>query len=159
MTIEKAAVVKKVDGRRNNGGARAGAGRPAFVPTDDERRQVEGMSGFGVPLEQIGALVRGGISTEALTAHFRPELITGKAKANTKVGQTLFQKAIDGDVTAMIWWSKSQMRWSDAVQRVELTGAGGTPLTIATQQLRRLSDEEIDQMETLLLKLAPPAAT
>lgn len=157
MGIEKA-FVKKSDGRRTNGGARAGAGRPAFVPTDDERRQVEGMSGFGVPLEQIGALVRGGISTEALTAHFRPELITGKAKANSKVGQTLFQKVMDGDTTAMIWWTKTQMRWSE-VQRMEVTGAGGAPITIATQQLRRLSDEEIDQMETLLLKLAPPAVT
>ena len=32
-----------------------------------------------------------------------------------------------GDTTAMIWWTKSQMKWSETVKQ-ELTGAEGVPL-------------------------------
>lgn len=109
----------------NYGGARKGAGRPAFKPTDSERRQVESMSGYGVPIEQIAALVRDGISVDTLRAHFTPELVNGKAKANAKIGQTLFQRASGGDTTAMIWWSKTQMGWKET-QKVEHVSPDGS---------------------------------
>jgi hypothetical protein len=117
-------VVKKAG---PNGGAREGAGRPAFEPTDAERKQVEAMSGYGLPIEQIAILVRGGIDSDTLRKHFATELIAGKAKANSGVGRTLFQKAMGGDTAAMIWWSKTQMRWAET-QKHELTGADGAPL-------------------------------
>ncbi|UOF82791.1 putative DNA binding domain [Caudoviricetes sp.] len=117
-------VVKKAG---PNGGAREGAGRKPFEPTDAERKQVEAMSGYGLPIEQIAVLVRNGIDTDTLRKHFATELISGKAKANSGVGRTLFQKAMGGDTAAMIWWSKTQMRWKE-VQQHELTGADGAPL-------------------------------
>jgi hypothetical protein len=42
-----------VKNQQTHGGAREGAGRKPFKPTDAERKQVEAMSGFGVPIEQI----------------------------------------------------------------------------------------------------------
>lgn len=99
--------------RGPNGGARPGSGRKPFSPTDAERKQAEALSGYGVPIDQIAVLIRGGIDTDTLRKHFSQELISGKAKANGKVGQTLFQKVMSGDTTAMIWWSKTQMRWSE----------------------------------------------
>ena len=87
-----------------------------FVPTDEERKQVEAMAGYGVPHDNIAALVRGGIDSDTLKKHFKQQLQQGKAKANAKVGQTLFQKATAGDTTAAIWWSKTQMGWKDSVQ-------------------------------------------
>ena len=110
-----------------NGGARPGAGRPAFEPTDAERKQVEALSGYGLPIEQIAVLVRNGIDTDTLRKHFATELVSGKAKANGQVGKTLFQKVMAGDTTAAIWWSKTQMRWAET-QKHELTGADGAPL-------------------------------
>jgi hypothetical protein len=110
-----------------NGGARPGAGRPAFIPTDAERKQVEAMSGYGLPIEQIAVLVRDGIDADTLRKHFAQELVSGKAKANSGVGRTLFQKAMGGDTAAMIWWSKTQMRWKE-VQQHEITGADGAPI-------------------------------
>jgi hypothetical protein len=124
--IEKS-VVKKPDGRKNNGGAREGAGREAFQPTDAERKQVEAMSGYGLPIEQIAILVRNGIDADTLRKHFATELVAGKAKANSGVGRTLFQKAMGGDTAAMIWWSKTQMRWAET-QKHEHTGADGAPI-------------------------------
>lgn len=127
-TIEKS-VLKNPDGRKNNGGARENAGRMAFEPTDAERKQVEAMSGYGLPIEQIAILVRGGIDTDTLRKHFATELVAGKAKANSGVGRTLFQKAMGGDTAAMIWWSKTQMRWKE-VQQHELVGANGGPIQV-----------------------------
>ena len=127
--IEKS-VIKKPDGRKNNGGARPGAGREAFEPTAAERKQVEAMSGYGLPIEQIAILVRDGIDPDTLRKYFGTELQSGKAKANAKVGKTLFQKVMAGDTTAAIWWSKTQMRWAET-QKHELTGADGAPLEFA----------------------------
>ena len=113
-----------------NGGARPGAGRPAFNATDAERKQVEALSGYGLPIEQIAVLVREGIHVDTLRSHFGTELQSGKAKANAQVGKTLFQKVMAGDTTAAIWWSKTQMRWAET-QKHELTGADGAPLEFA----------------------------
>lgn len=124
--------LEKSDVKKSNGhgGARPGAGHPPFQPTDSERKQVEAMSGYGLPIEQIAVLVRGGIDSDTLRKHFATELIAGKAKANSGVGRTLFQKAMGGDTAAMIWWSKTQMRWKE-VQQHELTGVDGAPIEFA----------------------------
>ena len=128
MAIKKTTLetsgVKKTNG---HGGARPGAGQPPFKPTDAERKQVEAMSGYGLPIEQIAILIRNGIDADTLRKHFASELVAGKAKANSGVGRTLFQKAMGGDTAAMIWWSKTQMRWKE-VQQHEITGADGGPV-------------------------------
>lgn len=120
---------KKASGRGgprpNSGGARPGAGRPPFVPTDADRKQVEALSGYGLPVHQIAALIQGGISVDVLYDHFREEMVSGKAKANSQVAQTLFKKAMSGDTAAAIWWSKSQLRWTE---RHEIVGADGGPI-------------------------------
>lgn len=123
MLDEKAETKKNGHGgrRANTGGARPGAGRPKFIPTENERKQVEALSGYGVPIEQIAVLVRDAISVDTLRAHFASELISGKAKANGQVGKTLFEKVMAGDTTAAIWWSKTQMGWKET-QRHEIDG-------------------------------------
>jgi hypothetical protein len=128
MRSKKQAIEKPtLEKPHNKGGARPGAGRPAFEPTAAERKQVEALSGYGLPIEQIGALVRDGIHIDTLRAHFSSELVSGKSKANAQVGKTLFQKVMAGDTTAAIWWSKTQMRWAET-QKHEVTGADGAPL-------------------------------
>ena len=125
--LTKAPTVRKGPGgpRPNSGGARPGAGRPAFQPTDADRKQVEALSGYGLPVHQIAALIQGGIAVDTLYEHFREEMVSGKAKANSQVAQTLFKKAMAGDTAAAIWWSKSQLRWTE---RHEIVGADGGPI-------------------------------
>jgi len=130
LKSKKTKIVPKKEHDPNYGGARDNAGRPAFEPTDSERKQVEALSGYGLPIEQIAILVRDGIHVDTLRAHFGTELVSGKAKANGQVGKTLFQKVMAGDTTAAIWWSKTQMRWAET-QKHELTGADGVPLEFA----------------------------
>jgi hypothetical protein len=126
--LEEKPLIKKHGGARpGTGGAQPGAGRPKFEPVDAERKQVEALSGYGLPIDQIAILIRQGISVDTLRIHFATELVAGKAKANSGIGRTLFQKAMGGDTTAMIWWSKTQMRWAET-QKHEITGADGAPL-------------------------------
>lgn len=107
----------------NLGGARPGAGKPPFVPTDEERAYVEKLSGIGLVQEQIAALIRDGIHSDTLRDHFGKELLAGKAKANAKIGGTLYQKAVNGDTGSLIWWTKTQMRWAET-QKHEIVHTG-----------------------------------
>jgi hypothetical protein len=100
------------------------------IPTDETKRLVESSSGLGLPHESIAILV--GIDDKTLRKHYRHELDLGKAKANGQIAKTLFQKATSGDTTSLIWWTKSQMRWSETV-RQELTGENGAPLLSGIQ--------------------------
>ena len=102
----------------------------AHTPTDETKKLVESTSGLGLPQEQIAILV--GIDDKTLRKYYRTELDTGKAKANGQIAKTLFSKAVAGDTTSLIWWTKSQMRWSETV-RQELTGENGAPLLSGIQ--------------------------
>ena len=95
------------------------------IVNDQTRKLVESSSGLGLPHEQIAILV--GIDDKTLRKYYRHELDMGKAKANGQIAKTLYSKAISGDTSSLIWWTKAQMRWSETVKN-ELTGADGEPL-------------------------------
>src|SRR5260221_6860681 len=65
-------------------------GRPAFQPTDEQRKNVEVMVSLGITEERICCLVRDGrdnqICRNSLRKHFKKELETGATKLNAKVG-------------------------------------------------------------------------
>jgi len=105
------------------GGARPNSGKPGMVPTDEERAMVEKLSGFGLQQESIAAMVRDGIHVDTLRTHFKRELELGRAKANGKIGKTLFDKAMAGDTGSLIWWTKTQMRWAET-QKHEIVHTG-----------------------------------
>jgi hypothetical protein len=92
------------------------------IPSEENKRIVETSAGLGLPHEQIGALI--GIDDKTLRKHYRTELDVGKAKASAQIAKTLFSKAQGGDTTALIWWTKAQMRWAET-QKQEVTGANG----------------------------------
>ena len=55
----------------------------------------------------------------------QPQGSQGRAVANTKIGKRLFDKAISGDTTALIFWAKVRMGWKET-QKVEPSlGEGG----------------------------------
>ena len=94
-------------------------------PTPETRKLVESSSGLGLPHESIAVLV--GIDDKTLRKYYRAELDMGKAKAHGQIAKTLYSKAVAGDTTSLIWWTKSQMRWSETVKN-EITGADGEAL-------------------------------
>ena len=81
------------------------------VPNDKTKAQAQQAAGLGLPHEQIGALL--GISDKTLRKYYETELAIGKATASAQVAKSLFNKAINGDTTSAIWWTKAQMGWSE----------------------------------------------
>ncbi len=87
---------------------------PAYEPDDKSRRMVEQMSAYGIPQDDIAAVL--GITSRTLRKYYRVELDTATAKANAKVAESLYRKATgDGasSVTAAIFWLKTRARWSE----------------------------------------------
>ena len=60
-----------------------------FEPTDEQRRTVRALSGFGVPQPDIATHL--GIDPKTIRKHFRVELDRGSIEATAKVAQSLFQ--------------------------------------------------------------------
>jgi len=83
------------------------------------------LAAFG--LRQSDICQVSGISEPTLVKHYANELATGKLRANVKVAQTLYKKAIAGDTTSAIFWLKCRAGWKDA-QRLEMTGKDGGPI-------------------------------
>ena len=66
------------------GGARPGAGRPSYQPTQQDRNIVLAMRGGGMTDEQICKLVgENGIDEKTLRKHFRHELDAGIERTNS----------------------------------------------------------------------------
>lgn len=114
------------------------AGRPKFKPTSEQRKTVESMSGMGIPQEQICSII--GISDDTLRKYFDSEILTGQAKANTKIAQCLFNKATSGDTSALIFWAKTRLKWKET-EKIEITGKDGGAIEVSNDsQLRLIQD-------------------
>ena len=90
-------------------------GRPQHQPTEQARKTVEAMAGFGVPQLDIARLI--GVSPETLRLHYAEELDTGGIKANAAVAKNLFRIAQGTGreaVTACIFWLKARAGWREA---------------------------------------------
>ena len=84
----------------------------AFQPTDEQRRMVKAMSGYGVPHDDIATLVE--VDPKTLRKYFRTELDRGSIEATAKVGQSLFRMATEGgSVAAAIFWMKARAGWRE----------------------------------------------
>lgn len=83
-----------------------------FSPTDEQRRTVRAMSGFGIPQADIATLLE--IDDKTLRKYFRREIDRGSIEATAKVAQTLFQMATSGQNTAAaIFWMKARAGWRE----------------------------------------------
>jgi hypothetical protein len=91
---------------------RRAAGRPEFEPTDEQRKVVRAMAGYGVPQADIGKVI--GCHAETLRKHFREELDKAEIEANSQVAQTAYQMATSGRVpAATFFWLKCRAGWKE----------------------------------------------
>jgi hypothetical protein len=91
-------------------------GRRAHAADTASRRQVEAMADYGVPETDIARVI--GIDPKTLRRHYRDELATGHIKANSRIAESLYRKALgDGaqSVTAAIFWLKTRAHWKETV--------------------------------------------
>lgn len=93
------------------------------------------MSAYGIPQPDIARVI--GIDPKTLRKYYDEELATATAKANAKVAESLYKKALGdgpGAVTSAIFWMKTRAGWretsvvdhnsSDGSLRVQLVQFG-----------------------------------
>jgi len=103
-------------------------GRHAHSPEPAGRRQVEAMAAYGVPEADIARVL--GVDPKTLRKHYRDELDTGSIKANSKIAESLYKKAMgDGpqSVTACIFWLKTRAHWKETTVQEHIGDVG--PIT------------------------------
>ena len=115
-------------------------GNPPYVPTPEQRRDVEAWVKAGLKPEDIGVLLD--ISEPTVRRHFKDELTKSRIKVKAAIGASLVAKALRGNLTAQIFYLRTQAKWN---VRVEHTGEGGGP--IRTYDLSNLG---LDEKRTLL---------
>ena len=126
--------------------------RKPHEPTDKDRKQVTLMAGIGLTHDQIATII--GISDETLRKYYSKELEISAAMMNAQVAQNLFSIATSkgpGAVPSAIFWLKTRANWKE-VDRKEITGQDGGPITLASVNLRGLNDQELENMHKLLEK-------
>jgi hypothetical protein len=74
------------------------------------------------------------------------------------VAESLYRQAVDGNMTAAIWWTKCRMAWKETV-RSEHTGADGGPVRSEQKlDLTKLSEEQLMAFKEILTAAQPTAA-
>jgi len=105
-----------------------------YCATEEQRRLVKAMAGYGVPHEGIAVMLE--IDPKTLRRHYRRELDRGSVEATAKVAQSLFQMAtVDKNVAAAIFWMKARAGWREK-HEVQLT----------TRPLQELTDAELERI-------------
>lgn len=118
-------------------------GPQPWQPTDEQRRLIEHYVAIGYTQEQIAELI--GIAESTLKKHCSEELKLGGLRVNAKIGGKLFQKAMGGDTTALIFWAKTRMGWKETTAH-EHTGKDGSPIKL---DMSNLTDEQLAALEAL----------
>jgi hypothetical protein len=110
------------------------AGRPKHRPTDEQRRQVLSLTGYGIHQDEVAKLLQ--IAPKTLRLHYRRELDTGVTEANARVAQSLYNMAVRDKVpSAAIFWLKARAGWRDSAElsvqtTVTIGGVDRPPLLI-----------------------------
>jgi hypothetical protein len=95
----------------------------AYKASDSDRAAVEKMCVAGITRETMSRVME--ISEPTLLKHYKKELETSSVKANTNIAGKLYEKAINGDTTALIFWCKTQLGWRETtglvIERQDIT--------------------------------------
>ena len=123
-------------------------GRPKFVVTKEMCERAEAYASQGLTQEQIAAVM--GMATSTLYdkqnefTEFSNAIKRGKGKGIQQVTNKLFEKALEGDNTAMIFYLKNRAGWQDKIEKETIVEHK------QVIDLTRISDEELDNLERTL---------
>lgn len=87
-------------------------GIPSHEPTDESRQKVADLSCNGFTQADIADHLD--IDEKTLRKHYRKELSNTKREKALKLGNNLYQDALNGDKQAREFWLKCQAKWSYA---------------------------------------------
>ncbi len=110
-------------------------GRWAREFSEDDRKKIKAMAGYGIPQDDIAKVME--CDKKTLRKHCQKELDVGSAIATAKVAESLYNQALSGNTAAMIFWMKCRAGWAE---RHEISGpnGGGIEITINRKDARAL---------------------
>ena len=126
-----------------------------YEPTEEQRRTVKAMAGYGMPHDDIATFLD--IDSKTLRKHCTRELEMGSIEATTKVAQSLFRMATEAkNVAAAIFWMKARAGWREK-QVVEHGFAPGAVMS-GGHTMDEMTDEELMRIARLGLDEANVSA-
>jgi hypothetical protein len=123
-----------------DGPLRRGQISPRWVPAHEQIENIRLYARAGLTQEQIDTIF--GKSADTLQRHseIRTAMDTGRLEAVGKVAETRYQVALDGNVPAMIFYLKTQGRWSEKTEPQEHQHSGGLHLDHARDAAEAFAD-------------------
>ena len=121
-------------------------GRKPHTPTDAQRQLVQLHATMGTTQEMIARVIC--IDRKTLRLRYRDELDLSMVNANAKVGGKLFNKAMGGDTTSMIFWLKTRAQWREKTD-VNHVSEDRSMSPKAALDLSRLSPEALAELGRL----------
>ena len=90
---------------------KAKRGRPAYKADDKTKKAVNSLSAVGTTQEDIAEILK--IDLKTLRKYYRHELDTAAVSANASVAGALYKNAMNGNVSAQIFWCKTRLKWRE----------------------------------------------
>jgi len=112
---------------KKHGGARPGAGKPLYQPTQADRATVQNLAAVGVPHAEIARCIgTRGISEPTLRKHFRRELDVSLNEVKALAMSGLVKGLKNGEAWAVCFTLKTRAGWKET-QGIQHSGPGGGP--------------------------------
>jgi rhamnogalacturonyl hydrolase YesR len=98
---------------------------PRYKPTDETRALIQRcvVAGF----DEATIAICAGIGETTLKKYYAKELRESANRANAAVVGALYKNAMEGNVSAQIFWCKTRLCWRET-DRLEVTAADGANL-------------------------------
>jgi hypothetical protein len=90
-------------------------GAKAWVPTEEDIANIRLYAGLGATQANIAALIGKGITTLHANPACQEAFEIGHAQAVMRIAGKLFKRADGGDLTAMIFYLKTQGKWRETL--------------------------------------------
>lgn len=148
------------DPKQDRRGAKPGdQGQQAFVPTEEQRANVYQYARIGLGNHQIGLLLEIGATT--VNKYFHTELQKGRANGVAVAGGKLFEKVLDGNLAAVIFYLKSKGGFNEraAMMQPQYPGSEDDADMDFNEPMDGLNDTELAQFTGLLRKLIGARST
>src|SRR5688572_9436826 len=107
------------------------------LANDIARATVAKHASHGVPHTEIAKLLA--IAPGTLRKHYAPELERGEAEASAAIVGKLFECAIGGNVTALIFWTKTRLGWKES-REAEALPLPDSGIVLSNDQVERVLD-------------------
>jgi predicted DNA-binding protein (UPF0251 family) len=120
--------------------------RPRLEITDEQIRQAQLLSGYGLTQNQVADVL--GISRSTFEKKKNEERVQvalqkGRAIAQQNVGKSIYEKALNGDMTAAIWWEKTR---AGRTEKAPEGSAANVSVQVNVDGKRKEKEQEFEKL-------------